>query len=74
MSEEERVVAVVSPWDNLANLVKKKFRVESLPREKKVLVWREDLTTEEKLVAAVKEAGIETVEVRRRRVMEEWEE
>jgi hypothetical protein len=74
MSEEERVVAVVSPWDHLANLVKKGFRVESLPREKKVIVWRKDLTSEEELVAAVKEAGIESVEVRRRKVMEEWEE
>jgi len=74
MSEEERVVAVVSPWDHLANLVKKKFRVESLPREKKVLVWREDLTNEEELVAAVKEAGIESIEVRRRKIIEEWEE
>jgi hypothetical protein len=74
MSEEERVVAVISPWDHLANLVKKGFRVESLPREKKVLVWREDLTHEKELVAAVKEAGIESVEVRRKKVMEEWEE
>jgi len=68
------VVAVVSPWDHLANLVKKKFRVESLPREKKVLVWRDDLTNEEELVAAVKEAGIESIEIRRRKVIEEWEE
>jgi len=74
MNEEERIVAAVSPWDHLANLVKKEFRVQSLPREKKVLVWREDLTNEEELVAAVKEAGIESIEVRRRKAMDEWEE
>jgi hypothetical protein len=74
MSEEERIVAVISPWDRLASLVKKGFRVESLPREKKVMVWREDLANEEELLAAVKEAGIESVEVRSRKVIEEWEE
>lgn len=75
MSGEERVVAVISPWDNLAALVKEGFRVQSLPREKLVLVWREDLKTEKGLVAAVKQAGIiEVVEVRRRKVTEEWEE
>ena len=73
MNEEERIVAAVSPWDHLANLVKKEFRVQSLPREKKVLVWREDLTNEEELVAAVKEAGIESIEVRSRKAMDGWE-
>ena len=75
MSEEERrVVAVVSPWENLAALVKEEFRVQSLPREKKVFVWREDLKTEKKLVAAVKATGIEPIEVRTRSVISQWEE
>lgn len=74
MSQEERVVAVISPWDNLGALVKRGFRVQSLPREKKVFVWRGDLNDEKRLVKAVNEAGIEEVEVRRRMVIEEWEE
>jgi hypothetical protein len=74
MSEEERIVAVISPWGNLPALVKRGFRVESLPREKKVMVWREDLDNEKDLVAAVKEAGIGSVEVRTKKVVAEWEE
>ncbi len=71
MSGEERVEAVISPWGNLSALVRQGFRVESLPRDKNVAVWREDLKTEKDLVAAVKGAGIEVVEVRRRKVAEE---
>jgi hypothetical protein len=74
MSEEERVVAVISPWDHLGALVNNGFRVQSLPREKKVMVWRKDLKKEKDLVAAVNEAGIKQVEVRRRKVVEDWEE
>ena len=74
MSREERVVAVISPWDNLRALVNKGFRVQSLPRERKVFVWREDLNDEKRLVKAVKEAEIEVIEVRRRRgrMKDEW--
>ena len=43
MSDEERLVAVVSPWNRLSELVKRNFRVVSLPREKMVAVWRDDL-------------------------------
>ncbi len=74
MSQEERVVAVISPWGNLAALVKQGFRVQSLPREKMVLVWREDLTGEKDLRQAISTTGIEIVEVRRRSVTEEWDE
>ena len=52
MSQFEKLVAVISPWDNLSAVVKKSFRVESLPEEKKVMVWREDLQTEQALAAA----------------------
>lgn len=74
MSEERRIVAVISPWDNLSGLVNNGFRAQSLPREKKVMVWRDDLNEEKQLVAALKEAGIESLEVRTRPVVTEWEE
>jgi hypothetical protein len=63
---EERVVAVISPWEKISEVVKKKFRIESLPREKKVIVWRDDLQDEQKLSEELAGIGIGSVEIRRR--------
>jgi hypothetical protein len=65
MGEQERLVAVISPWDKLSDVVKRKFRVESLPEEKKVAVWREDLNSEAKLTAELNSLAITSVEVRK---------
>ena len=73
MNEEERLVAIVSPWDNLGKLVKRGFRVQSLPREKKVLVWRVDLQGEADLTQAIREAGISAIEIRRGKVVVQWD-
>lgn len=74
MSEEERLVAVISPWEKLSDVVKRKFRVESLPAEKKVAVWREDLQNETKLTEELKKLGIQEIEVRRHRVTTRWQD
>lgn len=63
MAEKEKLVAVVSPWEKLSELAKQKFRIESLPEEKKVLVWRDDLQTEQALTAALKKVGITAMEM-----------
>ena len=65
MAGEEKLVAIVSPWGKLSELVKRKFRVESLPAEKMVMVWRDDLQTPEKLTAALAGAGVSPAEVSR---------
>jgi len=72
MAEDERLVAVVSPWSRLNELVKQGFRVESLPAEKHVMVWRDDLQTERKLTGALEKLGITWVEIKRRRVTTKW--
>lgn len=36
MSLQEKLVAVISPWEKLTEAVKNGLRVQSLPREKKV--------------------------------------
>jgi hypothetical protein len=65
-AREERLVAILSPWTlNLATLVRKKFRLETLPRNKKMMVWRGDLQTKGRLTGELKKLGIEDVEVRR---------
>jgi len=74
MGEEQHVVAVISPWDKLSQLVKKKFRVESLPAEKKVMVWREDLTTKEQLVRELENVGIASIEIRTNKVTAKWQD
>mgnify|MGYP005834653477 CR=1 FL=1 len=74
MSEEERLVAIISPWEKLSHVVKRKFRVESLPAEKKVAVWRDDLQTEAKLTEELNKLGIRDIEVRRRRVTTRWQD
>jgi hypothetical protein len=63
MPEKEKLVAVVSPWEKLAVLVKKEFRVESMPGGKMVMVWRDDLQTEEQLTGELQELGIAATEV-----------
>lgn len=72
MSEAEKLVAVVSPWDRLSELVKRQFRVESLPAEKHVMVWRDDLQTERKLSGELSSLGIPFIEIKKRRVTTKW--
>jgi hypothetical protein len=74
MSQLERLVAVISPWDNLSAVVKKNFRVESLPEEKKVMVWRDDLQTEQALATELKSLGVAAVEVRKKNVTAKWQD
>ena len=74
MGVEERIVAVVSPWDKLPALVKKNFRVESLPAEKMVMVWRDDLQSESQLQAELQEIGIATAELRKKKVTTKWQD
>jgi hypothetical protein len=74
MGEEQRLVAVISPWHKLSELVKKGFRVHSLPREKKVMVWRKDLNGDKDLLSALEKAGIRSAEIRRRQAVTEWEQ
>ena len=74
MGEEEKIVAVISPWHKLSDLVKRKFRVESLPAEKKVMVWRDDLQTVQKLEAELQSAGITSLEVKKKRVTGRWQD
>jgi hypothetical protein len=73
MAKQDRLVAIVSPWEKIANLVKHKFRLESLPAEKKVMVWRDDLQNEQALVAELKAIGITAVEISERHITN-WKE
>jgi hypothetical protein len=66
MPEPERLVAVVSPWEKMPELAKRKFRIESLPEEKKVMVWRDDLQTETTLLAELTKIGIVSPELRKK--------
>ncbi|MCR4413758.1 MAG: hypothetical protein NUV77_15165 [Thermoguttaceae bacterium] len=74
MSDAERLVAVISPWDKLSEVVKRKFRVESLPAEKKVAVWRDDLQTEPELTEELRKLGVKEIEVRTARVTTRWQD
>ncbi len=74
MGDEEKLVAIISPWERLSDLVKRKFRVESLPTEKKVMVWRDDLQSDQELEAELKRIGINSVDVRKRRVTGRWQD
>jgi hypothetical protein len=73
MGEQKRMVAVISPWEKLAEVVKRKFRVESLPAEKKVVVWRDDLQTEQALISELQAAGVPSPEIREKRITN-WKE
>jgi hypothetical protein len=66
MSEKDRLVAIISPWEKLAGVVKQKFRLESLPEEKKVMVWRDDLRTEQELTGELRKIGIVSMELRKK--------
>jgi hypothetical protein len=74
MGELEKLVAVISPWEKLPDLVKRKFRVESLPEEKKVMVWREDLQDRDALLAELATVGITAVETRSKKVTARWQD
>ena len=74
MKDHEILVAVISPWGRLSQLVKRKFRVESLPAEKKVMVWRKDLQTEAGLRAELEAAGVTEMEIVRRFVTTGWKD
>ncbi len=66
MPGKERLVAVVSPWEKIPELAKRKFRIESLPEEKKVMVWRDDLQTEPTLLAELTKVGIASPDLRKK--------
>jgi hypothetical protein len=70
MSEKEKLVAVLSPWEKLSELVKRQFRVESMPGGKLVMVWRDDLQTEDKLTAELRKLGVNATEVTKRQPTE----
>jgi hypothetical protein len=70
MSEKDRIVAVVSPWEKMSELAKRKFRIESLPEEKMVMVWRDDLETEQALTAELRTIGILTSDLRQKKPTE----
>lgn len=72
MGAEDRLVAVISPWSKLPQLVKQKFWVESLPAEKKVMVWREDLQDAKTLAAELKKQGVVDAEYRTAKVTTSW--
>ena len=74
MSEEERLVAIVSPWDNLSKLIKNKFRVESWAAEKKVMVWREDLQDKQALAEELKKLGFSSADITSRKVTTRWQD
>lgn len=61
---QDMLVAVISPWEKLSEVVKKGFRVESLPTEKKVMVWRDDLQDAQALADELKRIGIAVLETR----------
>ena len=72
MSEKDKLVAVVSPWEKLSELVKRQFRIESMPNGKMVMVWRDDLQTERRLRAALEEIGVAPTEVIKKQLTE-WQ-
>ena len=72
--EDEKLVAVISPWERLADAVKAGFRVESLPAGKGVVVWRADLHDSAMLEAELKSLGITPLEVRMKRVVTKWDD
>jgi len=73
MRETDRVVAVISPWEKVSDVVKHKFRMQTLPAEKKVMVWRDDLQNEQQLTDELSKIGVKVLEVRKRRTTD-WKE
>jgi hypothetical protein len=74
MAAIEKLVAIISPWENLSQLVKDKFRIESLPAEKKVMVWREDLQEQGELTRELSRLGIKPAAVRSEKVTARWQD
>jgi hypothetical protein len=72
MNQEEKLVAVISPWEKLNELIRRNFRLESLPEEKKVMAWRDDLQSRELLEAELHAAGIAAADVRSKKVTTRW--
>jgi hypothetical protein len=72
MNEQQRLVAVISPWEKLSHVVKHEFRMESLPGERMVAVWRDDLQTEDKLAKELNSIGVHSVEIRQQKVKTSW--
>ena len=62
--ENEKLVAILSPWDKIHALAKRQFRIESLPAEKRVMVWRDDLQSETSFAEELSRAGVAAVEFR----------
>ena len=73
MGKQEKLVALLSPWVKLSEIVKDGFRVESVPAQKKVMVWREDLQDEQGLADALKKLGIASPEIGVQRVTFKWQ-
>ena len=73
MAEKDKLVAIISPWEKLPVLAKKGFRIESLPAEKKVMVWRDDLQTQQTLSEELKQAGITSLELKNKKTVN-WKE
>lgn len=72
--EEEKLVAIISPWEKLPEVVRAKFRVESLPRSKMVMVWRSDLQDGDRLEAELKKIGVARYELCRKKVVTQWDD
>ena len=73
MAEKDKLVAIISPWEKLPALAKKSFRIESLPVEKMVMVWRDDLQTEQALTQELRQTGINSFELTQRKTVN-WKE
>lgn len=73
MGSQEQLVAVISPWNKLPELVRANFRVETLPTEKKVMVWRDDLRTADALTGELTRLGVGASEVRQETVTTAWQ-
>ena len=74
MASREQLVAVISPWNRLSELVRANFRVETLPAEKMVMVWRDDLQTAESLSEELKRLNVQSPELRQASVTAAWQE
>lgn len=66
--QTDKLVAVVSPWEKISALVKRQFRIESLPNEKKVMIWRDNLQTEAALTEQLSQIGLLGAELRRNKI------
>ena len=72
-NDGEKLVAIISPWQKLPELVQRNFRIESLPAEKRVMVWRDDLQNQKALAAELKQIGIAAPEIRKAKTTTKWQ-